>query len=169
MKSYKQFNEKIVINDNDIIKITYKLHNELCVFLEDNKGTEYSVSPKFNNDITALSFDKISSKWSSSTLFVIKMSFVNDNKLKNDQLKTKFKLTIDTSYTNTKNDEFVFNLIKYLNEIFKSHSYFNKSDKHYNHGYNYTFFINTSEIDNIIEDLNIDNFKIFNDSNKYNL
>jgi hypothetical protein len=148
------------------------LHELLCNFLDKMKTDEFTVSRYYrergkNGYSIALGFINKTFK-SSYALFTLRVSQVNDKQLRNKLIKNKIKISLDNhkilNWQNSiPNKEYILNLIDFITDTFKKYSYFNKIDTYKN-----DFYINTSDIQKIMNVLNND-FDLYVSTKKYNL
>lgn len=167
---------------------TYEVINEpdlywlLCKFLEKIKTDNFSIIKNFYERTekkgVALAF---LSKYKSDRdvyekAFTIRILQVNDKQLRDSDVKPKLKIHLNCGYDDTylKDRPFIVSLEEFIISIFEKYSYFNKKRNMYLYSYtqgnkfSYDFYINTSDIEKIINELN-NNFEMFMDTKKYNL
>ena len=160
------------------VKSESDLHFILCNFLEKIDKSKFKVNhviyEKGKNYGRSLSFEIIkqgrnTSFWGEklTRAFTLRITPVNDKKLRSESIKPKIKILLDSIYYT--DDDTALTLIDFMTEIFKKYSYFNKKLVSFNNNKNgkYEFYINTSDIENIENDLK--DFEFFISSNKYNL
>ena len=157
-----------------------KLHALLCSFLKkiektskfELKTTFYERGEKGTSEALSFNVFKNNRTWSdkSSPAFSIRVSPVGDKQLRDESVKPKIKVLINSCYYHPDEDTIPF-LLKFIKETFRKYSYFMKDDPSYTFGPNASktyFFINTSDINNIMGELN-DNFEMWMNTQKYNL
>ncbi len=161
-------------------KITNDLRLLLVKFLQKNITNDFLVTPYFNergvNKGEALALNAILIRknqiYNYPAALSIRILPVNDKQLRELPIKTKLKIHLKTCYDTSScaDQEFLNILIAFLVSIFKMNSYFSKIYHHTIYGklkQDYDFFINVSDIDNIMNDLK--EFEIYKDTSKYNL
>ena len=154
----------------------------LVDFLQKNKTNNFSVTPNLtvrDKKSEALSLNSTDARknrswlWDNNLIVLsIRISPINDKQLRNAPIKTKLKINFNCAYdtTGVADQNFLDILIEYLTIIFKKYSYFNKVSHHTYNGklkQNYELFINVSDIDNIMKDL--EDFEMYKDMRKYNI
>lgn len=173
MKYIKTY-EQISITQTDLRAL-------LCDFLSKNIPTginlirHHTNEPEMNKYSTALalkSYDerKNISYRSPITALVIETSPVSDKQLRKETIKSKLKITvIPYALINLHEREFISKLTDFIEEIFKKYSYFYKRKPmfRFNRISVNDYYINTSDIDSIMNDLQY--FDVWLNSNKYNL
>lgn len=101
---------------------------------------------------------------------VIEICPVNDKQLRPERIKSKLKISIlPYALLNLHEKEFISKITEFIEDVFKKYSYFYKRTPTYKYdrlSIN-DYYINTSDIDNIMNDLK--DFEIWSDTNKYNL
>jgi len=151
----------------------------LIKFLERVKNNNFTVATSFSErdeeeSAIALKTVDIRKNYSfreDKPILTIRVLQVNDKKLR-DKLKTKFKIYIKTCYDTTgiADQEFVDVLIEFLDIIFKKYSYWSKKNWCYNYNkINYEYYINTSNINNIIKNLDDVDLELYKNIRKFNL
>lgn len=153
----------------------------LCNFLSKNIPTgvnliRYHTERDMNKNTVALALKTFDERKNipyrtSVDALVIEICPVNDKQLRKEKIKPKLKVTIIPYRLDNLNEkDFISNLTKFIEDIFKKYSYFYKRTPAYT-GYNKLsttdFYINTSDIENIMSDL--EHFEMWVDTNKYNL
>ena len=171
MKYIKEF-ENIVENPEFLKSILSKFlekviaSSTLIIFTRDNNQYQ----PEYIESVS------IRQKRTYNNFFQINMNYLKDNKLKLDPVKHKQKVRIQLiSYNSglpslSENEKEIITVLKdFMNDVLTRHSFSSKkSDDWYNHQDSVDFFINTSEIDNIVKELNND-FEYYQTMKKYNL
>lgn len=104
-----------------------------------------------------------------NTIFQLNTNYLKDKKSKSDSVKHKQKIRVQlvTYYSKPveSDKEFVSLLEEFIIDVFTKHSFFVK--KYYRNDC-HDFYINTSDIDNIMNELNTD-FEYYQSMKKYNL
>ena len=150
----------------------------LIKFLEKIKPGDFIIKTGFyergedGSAIALIIVDPRKGYYYDKPVLTIRVLPVIDKKLKGIATKTKFKIYLKTNYdTHGISDQYFLDiLIEYLNKILRKYSYWNKIDHHNFYGklkQDYQYFINTDNIDNIVDELN--DFEIYLNSKKYNL
>jgi hypothetical protein len=157
------------------------LHWELCNWLSKFDTKIYSVNRNYyergEKKGIALSFQERTPKSgiyggpTRTTIFTIRISNVKDKQLRAKPIE-KIKVNVDYGFDSSQMiDKILVESIKeFIVKTLEKYSYFNKktpnwSNKQY---VNYDFYVNISNVDNIMNDLNND-FQFYMDSKKYNL
>jgi hypothetical protein len=165
-----------LFEDVENYKTFSNLHYELIKFLKKLEVSDYSVvSPFYDRDNKkgiAIAFQYKDKRWGKRTIFSIRISEASDNKMKELLVKPKIKVKVDyyeiTAREKISDEEFVLLLCEFINEVFKKYSYFYKfNNTAYHHKIN-DFFINTTNIPDIITELNED-FYLYINTKKYNI
>lgn len=178
LKTFEKYDPDLYDPDNGYFK---KL---LINFLINNKPADFKVSPSFyerDEKDYAIALTNIDARKGylyrqDKPVLTIRLLRVNDKKLRDQKTKPKLKISLKTCYDTTgiANKDFVDIFILFLCDIFKKYSYFNKVQKYAYVNYNsnkrnYEYYINTSDIDNIINNLNEFDFEAYKNMKKYNI
>ena len=180
MKYIKLFEE---LKNSDL----FILKNHICTFLENIKletsrefrmavdRSYYDRFDKHNLNSLALRATYGYTKFgrTDDQLLTVKINNVQDKKQKENS--TKFKITFDFCYDSNRDTaarrstkDFMDGLLYFTTIIFNKYKYYVKKNP-YPENKQLTYFINSSDIQNIIQDLTKENFEFIVNAKKYNL
>lgn len=172
IKTYEKYDSELYDPDNIYFK---KL---LVEFLQNNIPDDFKVSSSYyerGEDVNAIALMSVDARKGyayrhDKPVLTIRLLRVNDKQLREVKIKPKLKVYIKTCYDIVGVDKYFVDIFtSFLCEVFKKYSYFNKERNcaHYPTRRNYEYYINKSDIDNIMEDLK--EFEVYKNSLKYNL
>jgi len=176
MKHIKTFENSIL----PPISSESKLHSGLCKFLSTIDSSKFEVKKAFYergeiNASDALTFNVIkqgvNKNWDSesSIEFSIRILPVSDKKLREETIRSKLKVTVNSCYY--QKNETSISVLNFVKETLKRFCYFQQDFPSYTnspYAARTIYYINSSNIDNIEKDLN-ENFEYYMDTKKYNL
>jgi hypothetical protein len=154
------------------------LHLMMCDFLSKINDKEYLVTRFFYyrgmTEGNTLAFKRYENYPRENTYPIFSITFkdVNDTKLRGVANKPKMKVIVNYEYdmAGVKDVQFVSMLKDFIVDVFTKYSYFHKKrDKYYRKDFcSHDFYINTSEISNIMNDFE-NEFDFYVNTRKYNL